>query len=168
MSNPSYTNKTFTLLSAETVSASASGTTTLAAILTGAEPWQGLILTLQVAAAVVTSNATYTVYVTCSDGASEWDIVAFPQIATSGSKTYTARIQPLILPQTVSSSGSAANDDGVITTTTAGSAQGPRTLAAGSVRHGLHAGTINSYVVIGGTDAAPSITFSLFATAVAE
>lgn len=171
MANPSYTGKTIELLSLQTVSATSSGTVSLVPVGEGFEPWEGLILTLEATAAARTSDATYDIYVTCTDGISEWDLVHFPQIAasiTSSPKTYTARLASKVLPQTVSSSGSAANDNGCLETDTAGSNQGPRTLAAGSVRHGLHAGQLNTYVVIGGTDAAPSITFNLYATAVPE
>jgi len=150
----------------ETVTATAAGTA-----VTGFGPDEGLIATLNVTAAVHTTNETYDIYLTTSDGVSEWDIAHFPQVATAISatpKTYTARISTDIVPQvvTTASPGVAAVDPGCLETDTAGSAQGAETLAAGSVRHGLHADRINWRCVLAGTDASPSITFSIVLTAV--
>lgn len=168
MANPSQSGRSQVLLGPVTATSSVSAT-----IGSGFAAFEGLILTLTVTAAVHTSTETYDIYITTTDGVSEWDLVHFPQIAaaiTSTPKTYTARIASKVLPQTVTtaSPGVAANDSGTIETDTAGSAQGAKTLAAGTVRHGLHADTLKCYVVLAGTDTGPSITYQIQGSLIPE
>lgn len=119
-----------------------------------------LLVTLKVISAVHTDE-TYDVYITSGDGTgSEWDIVHFPQVATSGAKTFTARVLSQRLAEiTTATPGIAAEPTATMKTDTAGSAEGAKTLAAGKVRHGPLGDWIGVWVVIAGS--APAISFTL-------
>lgn len=114
-----------------------------------------LVITLDVASAERdTGDETYDVYITTSDGVSSWDIAHFPQVASTGAKRFTARVN-LDPPQpqnvTTASPGVAANDEATLKTDTAGADQGTKTLAAGAVRHGTIGQTISHELVVAGT-----------------
>lgn len=100
-----------------------------------------------------TGDETYDLYIITGDGVSEWDIVHFPQVATTGAKTFTARVAcDGIIPQTITTAapGVAANDSATLATG-AGQANAPKSLAAGSVRHGALGGLIRYELVVAGT-----------------
>jgi len=99
------------------------------------------------------------------DGVTTWDIVHFPQIATTGAKQYVARIAAQgLIPQTVTtaSPGVASNDPATLKTDTSGQNQGPQTLAAGTVRHGMMGDQITHQVIVAG--AAPSLVYGITVT----
>ena len=94
-----------------------------------------------------TGDETYDLYITTSDGTSTWDLIHFPQVATTGAKTFTARILADVLPQTVASNGVASNEGILLTSST--NAAG--TLAAGTVRHGKWGNRLGYKLVVAGT-----------------
>ena len=112
-----------------------------------------LIVTLDITAAERdSSDETYDVYITASDGVSTWDIAHFPQVATTGAKRYTARILADRLAEvTTATPGVAAEPTAIMKTDTSGSNEGKRTLAAGKVRHGPIPNMIGYDIVIAGT-----------------
>jgi len=152
----------FALQSQDTKTATASGTalTFGGAGLRQISTMRSLIFTLDVASAVH-SDETYDIYVTASDGVSAWDIVHFPQIATTGAKRYTARVELDVRGEnvTTASPGVAAVDSATLATVSAGSGNGIKTLAAGSVRNGPIGETLNTELVVAGS--APSIVYSV-------
>jgi hypothetical protein len=100
-----------------------------------------------------TGNETTNIYLTSSDGVSTWDIVAFPQIASTGAKIYTARVNTRLLGQNVTSAapGVAAVDPACLKTDTASTNEGIKTLTAGMVRHGPIGNRIGYVAVCAGT-----------------
>ena len=120
----------------------------------GLGAYRRLIVTFAVTAAERDSgDETYDLYVTMGDGSgSEWDVAHFPQIVTTGAKTFTAAILADRLAEvTTATPGVAAEPSGTRRTDTAGSNEGAKTLAAGKVRHGPFGNYINYYLVIAGT-----------------
>lgn len=107
------------------------------------------------------ADETYDMYVTCGDGITKWDVVHFPQIATTGAKTYVSRIVGGIEPTNVTTAGPgvSAVETATMKTDTAGADQGVRTLSAGQVRHGPCGDRMGYELVISGTS--PSITSSI-------
>lgn len=93
------------------------------------------------------ADETYDLYITTGDGISSWDLIHFPQIATTGAKRYTAKIRADLLPQTVASNGTASNEGILLTSST----NAIKTLAAGSVRHGNWGSRLGYSLVIAGT-----------------
>lgn len=121
-----------------------------------------LVITLRIHAADrADANETYDFYVTSADNRNEWDLVHFPQIATTGAKTYVAVVKRNVLPQTVTTAGPgvAAVNTGTMKTDTAGADQGAKTLAAGLVRHGFVGNRLGYYLVAAGTT--PSVTYTI-------
>lgn len=118
-----------------------------------------MVVTLKVTSAVHTDE-TYDFYLITGDGLSEWDLVHFTQIASTGAKTFTARIQTDLLPQNVTTAapGVAAVDSGTLSTA-ASATNAPKSLAAGSVRHGPFGNMLRYELVIAGS--APSIVYSV-------
>mgnify|MGYP001108086674 CR=1 FL=1 len=114
-----------------------------------------LIVVLRVLSAERDSaNETYDFYVTNGPTASEqWDIAHFPQVATTGAKTYAARINGLLRPENITTAapGVAAVETGTLNITAAGSGNGAKTLGAGLVRHGPFADFMGLELVIAGT-----------------
>lgn len=130
--------------------------------------YRGLVITLDVTAAERdTLDETYDVYVTCGDGTAKWDIVHFPQIATTGAKRFTAfvRWDAAAISQTVSTAvpGVAANDPGTFATITAGANEGIKTLGAGLVRNGTPGMYLGHELVVAGT-VATGISYSIKVT----
>ncbi len=127
-----------------------------------------LIFTLDVTAVDRgSSDETYDIYVTTGDDTSLWDIVHFPQVATTGAKRYTARVNLQADPMgtvTTASAGVQAIDSATLATVTAGSGQGIKTLGAGLVRHGAVGNTFNHELVVVGT-ITTGISYSLTMTA---
>ncbi len=125
---------------------------------------RSLVFTLDITVAERDSaNETYDFYVTTSDGVSSWDIVHFPQIATTGAKRFTAIValdpaSPVNV--TTAAPGVLAQSTGTMQTDTAGSGNGIKTLAAGIVRHGAIGESLSHELVIAGT-VATGITYSL-------
>lgn len=111
-----------------------------------------LVITLKITSAERDSaDETYDFYIITGDGLSEWDIVHFPQVATTGAKTFTARLSTVEgIPQNITTAapGVAANDSGTLLTT---STNAPKTLAAGSVRQGPWGNTLRYELVVAGT-----------------
>ncbi len=156
----------FLLQPSATKAASATGTalTFGPAGLRQLRDYQSLIFTLDITSAERDSaNETYDIYVTTSDDTGSWDIVHFPQIATTGAKRFVARVNlHPTRPENVTTAGPgvAANDSATIQVDTAGSNQGIKTLAAGTVRNGPIGCTINHELVVAGT-IATGIVYSL-------
>jgi hypothetical protein len=110
-----------------------------------------LVVTLKITSAERDSaDETYDFYIITGDGQSEWDIVHFPQVATTGAKTYTARVRSDLLPQNVTTAtpGVSAVDSATLLTT---STHAPKSLAAGSVRHGAWGQNLRYELVVSGT-----------------
>lgn len=123
-----------------------------------------LVVTFQITSAERDSaNETYDLYIITGDGLSEWDLVHFPQVATTGAKTFTARLtsqNQIPTNVTTASPGVSANDSAIFQTDTAGSNQGIKTLSAGIVRHAPWGNTIGYELVCAGT-ITTGIVFSL-------
>lgn len=112
-----------------------------------------LVVTLKITSAERdSSDETYDFYLITGDGLSEWDIVHFPQIATTGAKTFTARLRSDLLPQTVTTAapGVSAVASGTLATVS-GAANAPKSLAAGTVMHGPWGNTLRYELVCAGT-----------------
>ncbi len=121
--------------------------------------FQELVVTLKITAATH-SDETYDFYLITGDGLSEWDLVHFTQVATTGAKTFTARVRADLLPQNVTTAtpGVSAVDSATLTTATSAT-HAPKTLASGSVRHGAFGNMLRYELVVAGSS--PSITYSL-------
>lgn len=112
---------------------------------------RSLIFTLDVVSAERDSgDETYDLYVTTSDGVSSWDICHFPQIASTGAKRYTMRVELDTRGEnvTTASPGVAAVDSASLLTS---STNAIKTLAAGSVRNGPIGESLGSELVVAGT-----------------
>ena len=107
------------------------------------------------------ADETYDLYIITGDGVSEWDLVHFPQVATTGAKRFTAVVQEIMPPQTVTTAapGVAAVVSGTLATVSGGT-NAPKSLSAGMVRHGFWGNYIRYELVIAGT-VASGITYSL-------
>ncbi len=126
--------------------------------------YKQLVITLDVTAAERDSgDEFYDVYIVMGDAKSTWDIVHFPQVATTGTKRYTARVLAERLAE-VTIGGTAAEPVSILTTITAGAAEGLKTLAAGKVRHGPFGDFIGVAVTVAGT-IVTGINFSVDVTA---
>ena len=114
-----------------------------------------LILTLKVTSAERdTGNELYDFWITAENEAGQqYDLVHFPQIATTGAKTFVARLRSDLLPQTVTtaSPGVASVESGSIKTDTSGADQGAKTLVAGTIRHGPWGDKLGYILDLGGT-----------------
>lgn len=115
--------------------------------------YRELLITLDITVAERdTGNETYDFYITGGDGVSSWDIVHFPQIATTGAKRYTARVlSEREAEVTTATPGVAAEPTAIMKTDTAGAAEGTATLAAGKVRHGPFGNFFGYQLVVAGT-----------------
>lgn len=120
-----------------------------------------LVATLQVVSAERdTGDETYDLYLITGDGLSEWDLVHFPQVATTGAKTFTARVSSGVGESvTTAAPGVVAIDTAILATVT-GAANAPKSLAAGSVRHGPFGNMLRYELVVAGT-IATGIVFKL-------
>jgi len=139
----------FTLLAAVVSPATASGVPV--GISGGA---RSLVITWNITVAERDSaNETYDLYITTSDGVSAWDIVHFPQVITTGAKTFTARvICQGVLPQTITTAapGVPVIDSATLATVTGG-LNAIKSLGAGLVRHGPVGTTLSWELVVAGT-----------------
>jgi hypothetical protein len=121
-----------------------------------------LVITLAITAATHTTE-TYDFYITTGDGWSTWDVVHFPQIATTGVKTFTARItsqNQIPTNVTTANPGVSANDTAIFQTDTAGANQGIKTLGAGIVRHAPW-GSCLGYELVCAGGGSPSISYTI-------
>jgi hypothetical protein len=129
----------------------------------GIDRFSELILTLNVESAERdTGDETYDFYVTTGYTLGSWDIVHFPQIATTGAKTFVARLTSNAgIPQSVTTAapGVASNDSATLAVVT-GATNATKSLAAGTVRHGPWGPSIGYELVVAGT-VATGIKFSL-------
>lgn len=125
-----------------------------------------LVIELDIISADRTNgDETYDFYITSANATKEWDLVHFPQIASTGAKTYVAVVKKNVLPQrvTTASPGVASNESGTMDIDTAGANEGAKTLAAGTVRHGVVGAKLGYYLVVGGTTPGP-IVYSIKVT----
>jgi len=123
-------------------------TTRVAAVTQNFNKYRELIVTWDITAAERDSaDETYDLYITTGDGVSSWDLIHFPQIATTGAKRYVAKINADVIPQTVASNGTSTNEGILLVSST----NAIETLAAGSVRHGVWGSRIGYSLVIAGT-----------------
>lgn len=117
-----------------------------------------LVVSLAVTAAE--GSRTYDFYVITGDGASEWDLVHFPQIAAAGAIRFTARISALQIPQAITAAapGVATVAPSIINTATTNA---PKTLGAGVVAHGPWGNQVRYELVVGGGALTTGITYTL-------
>jgi len=149
-----------------TLQASGNATsTTTGTAKTGVAGFKQHILDFNVTAAERDSaNETYDMYVQMCDSLPAcWDVVHFTQIATTGAKQFIAAINCELQPQTITTAGPGVVSVNTATmkTDTGGSNEGTRTLAAGTVRHGVCGDRIRYDVVIAGTIGGTGLTFSI-------
>lgn len=98
------------------------------------------------------ADETYDFYITTGEGDSAWDLVHFPQIASTGVKRFTARLLSSRLAEvTTGTPGTSAETSGTFKTDTAGANEGIKTLGAGKVRHGPWGSKIGYELVVAGT-----------------
>jgi len=116
---------------------------------------RSLVIVLDVFSAERDSaNETYDVYVTSKAGGAKWDIVHFPQIASTGVKRYVASVLGDVVrveEVTTATPGVAANSPACIKVDTAAADEGIKTLTAGEVRHGAIGEAIGHELVVAGT-----------------
>lgn len=118
------------------------------------------------------ADETYDFYITSGDGRSEWDVVHFPQIASTGAKKYAAIVEhnpggASANRVTTAVPGVSSLESATMKVDTAGADQGVKTLAAGVVRHGWIGTTLGWYLVVGGTSPGP-VVFSISVVAFPE
>jgi hypothetical protein len=115
--------------------------------------YRELSVTLQIfSASRDNGNETYDFYLICGNALGEWDLAHFPQIASTGAKVYEARILADLQPETITTGAApdvATNDPAILRIDTAGANQGPKTLAAGVVRHGPFGHKLRYELVVG-------------------
>lgn len=111
-------------------------------------------------------NETYDVYLTSrlkiGGQVFEWDVIHFPQIATTGEKIYHSVVElqsGVGGPNRVTTAvpGASSMESGTIKIDTAGADQGVKTLAAGTVRHGYLGQELGHYLVVAGTTPGPFV-----------
>lgn len=134
-------------------------------------PSKLLLLLHVISADRTTGDEVYDVYVTTKvggfgDAKGEWDLVHFPQVATTGEKIYVASLQ--LNPGvggpnqvTTAAPGVSSVESGTMLVTAAGAANGVKTLAAGTVRHGVFGEKLGHHLVVAGTT--PILVYSLYA-----
>ena len=129
-------------------------TYTLAPANQGLSRYRELIITLAITAAERdTADETYDFYITTEGpGAARWDLAHFPQVLSTGVKTFVARLRADLLPQNVSTAtpGVAAVESGTLTVYAAAT-HAVGSLAAGLVRHGPWGDKIGYILTIAGT-----------------
>lgn len=136
----------FTLLSTTTQTADTTGS-----YKTGLGGFGTITVTWDIDAADrADANETYDLYIQMSDGASDWDVVHFPQVITTGEKHYTASFKCNL------------SNTNILKTDTSGADQGTRTLAANSTRDGICGDRLRYDIDVGGTT--PSMTHSIIVT----
>lgn len=125
--------------------------------------FEELVFTLEVTAAEADDlDETYDLYViTQNEAGATWDLIHFPQIATTGAKTYVARIRRDLLPEqvTTASPGVASVESGTLAVA-AGQLNAAKSLLAGRVRHGPWGDKLGYELVITGT-VTSGISFSI-------
>lgn len=126
----------------------------LAPVKLGLDSYTELVITLTITAAERDSaDETYDLYITTGDGAAAWDMVHFPQVATTGAKTFVAKLQSqAALPQNVTTAapGVAATESGTLAVV-AGGTNATKSLGVGLVRQGPWGSHIGYELVIAGT-----------------
>lgn len=117
----------------------------------GLDRFTELICTVKITAAERDSaDELYDFYLITGDGLSEWDLIHFSQVATTGAKTFTAMVLASLLPQNVTTAtpGVSAVDSATLLTT---STHAPKSLGAGLVRHGPFGNMLRYELVMSGT-----------------
>lgn len=134
------------------------------------DPKEAIVVLKVTSADRTTGNETYDIYVTTgvtlADGTkAKWDIAHFPQVATTGAKTYVAKVAGYGCPysQTVTTAGPGvmAVNTGTMKTDTAGAGEGIKSLTAGMTRSCVLGEFIGYELVTAGTT--PILGFSLTA-----
>jgi len=138
---------------------------------------QNLLVVLDIASADRTdANETYDFYVTTRIKRGglvyEWDLIHFPQIASTGAKQYVAMLQHnsgIGGPNRVTTAvpGVSSLESGTMKVDTAGADQGVKTLAAGNIRNGWFGQELGHYLVVGGTTPGP-VVYSIYVYAFPE
>jgi len=121
-----------------------------------------LIITLDITSAERDSaNETYDFYITTGNGVASWDVAHFSQIATTGAKTFIARVRSDLLPQTVTTAapGVSVVASGTLATVTGGT-NATKSLGVGLVMHGPWGSHLGYELVIAGT-VVTGITYSI-------
>jgi hypothetical protein len=137
-------------------------TTTLAPVAQALSRYRELVITFLVTAMDrTTGDELADLHITTeNDAGASWDLCHFPQIATTGVKTFVARLRSDLLPQNVSTAtpGTAAVESGTLTVYAAAT-HAVGSLGAGLVRHGAWGDKIGYILTLAGTT--PSISFSI-------
>lgn len=151
--------KAFTLQAATTKKAAAS----LAPAAYNLNRYRYLIVTLSITSAERdTGDETYDFYITTENAAgAKWDLVHFPQIASTGAKTFVATVQRDILPQEVTTAApGVGSTESATLAVVSGGANATKSLGAGVVRHGPWGEKIGYELAVGGT-VATGIAYSI-------
>lgn len=132
-----------------------------------AAKFRALIVTLNVTAAERdTGNETYDIYITTGDGVASWDLIHFPQIASTGAKKFVASVVRDVVPVEVTTAAPGISSvESATLAVGAGQANVLKSLAAGVVRHGPWGDYLGVETVVAGT-VATGINFSVSVTAV--
>lgn len=102
-------------------------------------------------------DETADVWITTRDGEAVWDLVHYPQIATTGEKIFVAKVVVAgVLPQLVTAT-TAANEAALTVFT--GATNAKKSIAANAVRHGAVGAYLSHEVTIAGTT--PSFVYSI-------
>jgi hypothetical protein len=126
--------------------------------------FEELVVELQITAA--DAGGTYDFYLITGSGdpgsmLAEWDLVHFTQQASTSAHTYVARVRSDLLPQTVTTAAPGVSAVDSATLSVAASAtNAPKSIAAGSVRHGAFGNTLRYELVAAGT-ITTGVTYSL-------
>src|ERR1700732_4090042 len=124
----------------------------------GTDRFSEIVVTLQIASAAPAGAETYDFYITTSDGYGSWDLIHYAQIASTGAKTFVARLTSQNqIPTSVTNAtpGVSANESSILQCDTAGAQQGIKTLTVGSVRHAPW-GSMMGYELVVAGGGAPS------------
>src|ERR1017187_2459068 len=118
-----------------------------------------LVVTLKITAA--DAGGTYDFYIITGNTSGEWDLVHFTQQAGATAHTYVARVRADLLPQTVTTVAPGVPADDSATLSVAASAtNAPKSLAAGSVRHGPWGNTLR-YELVAASSVTTGVTYSV-------
>ncbi|MEN6537863.1 MAG: hypothetical protein ABFD89_29695 [Bryobacteraceae bacterium] len=122
-----------------------------------------LIVTLAVTEAECESgDETYDFYITTENAAgAKWDLVHFPQVASTGAKTFVARIRRDLLPQQVTTAApGVATTESATLAVASGGTDAIKSLGAGVVRHGPWGEKLGYELAVAGT-IATGISYSI-------
>lgn len=108
------------------------------------------------------ADETYQIHITTKAGDFEWDIAAFPQIATTGAKKFVMTIDCQLSPKTVTTAapGVEAVRSGSLAVETGGT-NAIKSLGAGLARHGMVGEFIGHSLDVSGSITANGIDYAI-------